>query len=74
MVGNVREWVADAWNNNYEHISANGKPYINGDSLEHVVRGGSYADSASALRSGARTKLIAISTDNFTGFRVLQEF
>jgi len=73
MVGNVREWVADPWHNNPEQNPPGEKSFTSGNNLEHVVRGGSYADSASALRSGARTKLPAMSTDNFTGFRVVQE-
>ena len=74
MPGNVREWVADAWHNNdatsaMKDFSQNAQ----GDSLR-VIRGGSYADPASALHSAARTKLAGRLADNYTGFRVVQEF
>ncbi len=74
MPGNVREWVADAWHNNdatsaMKDLSQDAQ----GDSLR-VIRGGSYADPASALRSAARTKLAGRLADNYTGFRVVQEF
>ena len=70
MVGNVREWVADTWYEGYSAAPEDGSARISSTN-EFVVRGGSYADSSEALRSGAREKLS--SADNYTGFRVLQE-
>ena len=70
MVGNVREWVADTWHEGYSAAPEDGSARISGTN-EFVVRGGSYADSSEALRSGAREKLS--SADDYTGFRVLQE-
>ena len=70
MVGNVREWVADTWSEGYSSAPDDGSAHIS-TTDEYVVRGGSYADSSEALRSGARDKLS--SADNYTGFRVLQE-
>lgn len=71
MVGNVREWVADTWLEGYSDTPKDGSAHIESTANQYVVRGGSYADSADALRSGAREKLS--SADNYTGFRVLQE-
>ena len=71
MVGNVREWVADTWHDSYSGAPDDGSARIKSGANEHVVRGGSYTDSADALRSGARDK--SSSADNHTGFRVLQE-
>ena len=68
MLGNVREWVADAWHTTYTNASADGSAQRGGDG-RHVVRGGSYADRAAALRSAARVALVATG-DQFTGFRV----
>jgi len=70
MLGNVREWVADAWRPNHGGASADGGAQSGGDG-RHVVRGGSYADRASALRSAARLPLAATG-DAFTGFRVVR--
>jgi len=72
MMGNVREWVADNWQDNYSAATNDGSLYENGGQLR-VVRGGSYNDNADALRSGAREKLTADTKDKFTGFRILQE-
>ena len=71
MVGNVREWVADSWHDTYSGAPDDGGARIESGVSEYVVRGGSYTDSADALRSGARDK--SSSADNDTGFRVLQE-
>ena len=71
MVGNVREWVADTWHDDYSGAPVDGSAYVDTGINQYLVRGGSYADSAEALRSGARQKLL--SADNYTGFRVLQE-
>jgi formylglycine-generating enzyme required for sulfatase activity len=71
MVGNVREWVADTWHDGYSGAPEDGSARIGSGGSEYVVRGGSYTDSADALRSGARNK--SSSTDNYTGFRVIQK-
>lgn len=70
-VGNVREWVADTWRDSYSGAPDDGSARIESGVSEYIVRGGSYADQADALRSGARDK--SSSADNYTGFRVLQE-
>ena len=71
MVGNVREWVIDTWYEGYSDTPADGSARVDAGVTQFVVRGGSYTDSAEALRSGAREQLS--SADNYTGFRVLQE-
>ena len=71
MVGNVREWVADTWHDNYSGAPGDGSARVDSGGNEYVVRGGSYTDSAEALRSGARNK--SSSADNYTGFRLIQE-
>ena len=71
MVGNVREWVSDTWQDSYSGAPGDGSARIDSGGSEYVVRGGSYTDSAEALRSGARNK--SSTADNYTGFRVIQE-
>ena len=70
VVGNVREWVADIWHEDYSGGADDGRART-GSGDQFVVRGGSYADTANDLRSAARKMLS--SADNYTGFRVLQE-
>ena len=72
MVGNVREWVTDTWHDGYNGAPNDGSAW-NDSGDDRVVRGGSYADNADALRSGARFKLQANVADSYTGFRILQE-
>jgi formylglycine-generating enzyme required for sulfatase activity len=71
MLGNVREWVADAWSDHYAGAPADGRA-APGGAGERVVRGGSYADGADALRVAARVRLGAAG-DRYTGFRLLRE-
>ena len=72
MVGNVREWVADAWQDHHDNNVSDGSPR-NG-SGQRVVRGGSFADTSERLRSSARQPLDASSKDRYTGFRVVLDF
>jgi formylglycine-generating enzyme required for sulfatase activity len=56
MQGNVSEWVEDCWNNEYTAAApTDGSAWLTGDCKGHVVRGGSWEDSATELRSAART-------------------
>jgi formylglycine-generating enzyme required for sulfatase activity len=56
MQGNVSEWVEDCWNDDYTAAApTDGSAWLAGDCKGHVVRGGSWEDSASELRSAART-------------------
>jgi formylglycine-generating enzyme required for sulfatase activity len=56
MQGNVSEWVEDCWNDAYTAaVPTDGSAWVEGDCKGHVVRGGSWEDSATELRSAART-------------------
>ena len=72
MVGNVREWVADAWQDHHDNSVSDGSAR-NGNG-QKVVRGGSFADTPEQLRSSARQPLDPSSKDRYTGFRVVLEF
>ena len=72
MAGNVREWVTDTWHDGYDGTPNDGSPHNDSGVSMRVVRGGSYTDSANALRSGAREKLQTGTKDKFTGFRIVQ--
>ena len=52
MHGNVREWCADAWNWNLGYEPATDP--IHGVGAHHVVRGGSWLNTSSDLRSAYR--------------------
>jgi formylglycine-generating enzyme required for sulfatase activity len=56
MHGNVSEWVEDCWRDDYAATKPNdGSPWLEGNCMGRVVRGGSWEDSDAELRSAART-------------------
>jgi formylglycine-generating enzyme required for sulfatase activity len=73
MVGNVREWVEDAWNSNFAGAPADGSAISHGESGIKVVRGGCYADPAIKLRLTTREPLAADARDRCTGIRLVRE-
>ncbi len=73
MHGNVREWVRDCRNNNYEGAPTDGSAWMFGDCSEHILRGGAWHDGPKDLRSAYR---FSRSTDvqyRFHGFRVVRD-
>ena len=72
VAGNVREWVADAWIENYGGAPGDGSARSGPGSLR-VVRGGSYRDTLPKLRSAARDKLDSNTKDAVTGIRLVRE-
>ena len=75
MHGNVAEWVQDCWNDNYEGAPTDGSAWESEDSSDRILRGGSWSDEPSALRSACR--LWWFSTGGrfiSTGFRVARSF
>ena len=71
--GNVREWTQDAWYPNYDNAPANGSTRTLESEDRRVVRGGSYSDADSKLRSAAREPLGRSHRDAMTGFRIVRE-
>ena len=54
MHGNVREWVQDCWNDNYEGAPTDGTAWLSGDCSVRVLRGGSWYSLPWNLRSADR--------------------
>ena len=72
MHGNLWEWCADAWHDDYRGAPLDGSPWPNGPQTEYrVVRGGCWHDIPEVCRSAARLKLRAAEGDEMTGFRVV---
>ena len=74
MLGNVWQWVNDCWSENYVEAPSDGSSKTNGDCTRRVLRGGSWSNLPSFVRSAARTKAEADGGDsdysNYAGFRV----
>ncbi len=71
MHGNVWEWCADIWHENYVGAPNDGSAWLtNGDQSYCVQRGGSWIDRASNCRSAFRVGDIAHNNDNIVGLRI----
>lgn len=74
MLGQVWEWVEDAYHSSYEAAPANGAARRSGDGEGHrVVRGGSWASDLRSLRASQRGSWEPDERNNVLGFRVACE-
>ncbi|MBU8976181.1 SUMF1/EgtB/PvdO family nonheme iron enzyme [Lysobacter sp. MMG2] len=73
LAGNVSEWVADCWHDNYRRAPRDGAAWLNPGCRSRVVRGGSWASSPEELRSAWRQGNDANNTTARIGFRVVRE-
>lgn len=72
MQGNVAQWVEDCWHTDYtSDAPTDGLAWLDGSSCGgRVMRGGSWQDSQSELRSSARTGEFKDESSYTDGFRV----
>ncbi|MEM7330380.1 MAG: SUMF1/EgtB/PvdO family nonheme iron enzyme [Pseudomonadota bacterium] len=70
MLGNVREWVADCYVNNYREAPTDGRAVRTGDCQRPVVRGGSFKTAAAEHRAASRARYSRSTKDSGLGFRV----
>jgi len=69
--GNVCEWTADLWHDNYEDAPQDGSPWADKAKDEVIViRGGCWSDYKRTVRSAVRGKQPATHRTNFVGVRV----
>ncbi len=75
MNGNVWELVQDCWHADYSGAPADGTAWEAGSQQcsEHVLRGGSWINSAAAIRSSQRTCGAPGARSNKVGFRVARD-
>ena len=73
ILGNVREWVADCYVNNYSDAPTDGRAVTAGDCGRPVVRGGSYKTGAAEHRAAARARYRRNTKDRALGFRVVAD-
>jgi formylglycine-generating enzyme required for sulfatase activity len=70
MHGNVWEWCADSWHEDYSGAPTDGSVWVGGDESRKVLRGGSYRIFAAFCRSAARSGFRQDFRQEFAGFRV----
>ena len=66
--GNAAEWVEDCWNPSYHGAPKRRTAWTSGDCSLRVLRGGSFADKAIAVRSSSRFAMIRTSAITPTAF------
>jgi formylglycine-generating enzyme required for sulfatase activity len=69
MVGNVWEWVADCYHASYQGAPTDGSAWTGACSVG-TIRGGSWSDNPSLIRSAARNSFSVTGSNNNIGFRV----
>ena len=68
--GNVWEWCADSWHENYRGAPEDGSAWMGGDETRRVLRGGSWVINPRILRAAARDWDISEDRSGVAGFRV----
>jgi formylglycine-generating enzyme required for sulfatase activity len=71
MHGNLWEWCADNWLDDYSASSRDSSPYQNKDGRYRVVRGGSWHEPPDLCRSASRLRVLQSDAEEVIGFRVI---
>ncbi len=73
MQGNVLEWTQDCWNSNYVGAPNDGSPWMSGQCVSRVVRGGAWGRTDEMMRSARRFSYTTNARIEEQGFRVVRD-
>ncbi|MGA9332874.1 MAG: SUMF1/EgtB/PvdO family nonheme iron enzyme [Rudaea sp.] len=73
MDGNVSEWTADCWHDNYTRAPADSSAWINPGCAAHVIRGGSWGSAPDQVRSAYRISAPSATRSPRVGIRVARD-
>jgi len=73
IAGNVSEWMADCWHDNYVKAPSDGSAWFNPGCERRVVRGGYWASAPEQSRAAFRFPVKAESYGPVVGFRVARD-
>lgn len=73
MGGNVSEWVADCWHDNYIRAPRSAEAWVNPGCGRRVIRGGSWGSAPDMVRSAYRQGATSNLRSARVGFRVVRE-
>jgi formylglycine-generating enzyme required for sulfatase activity len=73
MLGNVFEWVADCWAENYDGAPTDGRANREGDCSQREMRGGSWFTAPSFVRFAYRNRFASDYRSSSVGFRLVRE-
>lgn len=71
-LGNVFEWVADCWHDNYSGAPDDGSARADGDCSQHETRGGSWFTAPDFVRVSYRNRFATDYRSTSVGFRVVR--
>ncbi|MEX1827617.1 formylglycine-generating enzyme family protein [Luteibacter sp. CQ10] len=73
MGGNVSQWTADCWHDNYIRAPRDAQAWVNPGCNRRVIRGGSWGSAPDMVRSAYRQGASADVRSARVGFRVVRE-
>jgi formylglycine-generating enzyme required for sulfatase activity/serine/threonine protein phosphatase PrpC len=71
--GNVAEWVADCWHENYNGAPSDGSVWEGGDCVARIARGGAYSSPPDSIRHQKRDKFKSDQAYDHIGIRVVRD-
>jgi catalase len=70
VAGGVEQWVADCWHPSYKEAPTDGSAWQHQECRDRVLRGGSWKDDPSRIRTASRNHFDASAREMTHGFRI----